>query len=248
MSFNPDYFYTLGYKAQALFEYYNHSAVPLSADVSIPFDEPAYSAGLMSDSNDVYAKMVKADFPDAKVYVEFDNGDPISDPAVYLLACNSLDVMVEKFAGYLNIPVPTLPDLSKFTPVYVGMRSPADKILRIIVRSSVLSDVSEWCVANGLSVANLVDTGPNSVYEISFDFVDGRITRPTFLYAVNSSGYPVVSNAWYQEVIAHAKSKIEENYEGSVIVKMEPLVKVSLSSDLPDDYLKVYFMVIPRIY
>lgn len=247
MSFNPDYFYTLGYKARALFEYYNHSPVGLSADISIPFNSTAYTVGLLNNNNDQYACMVQADFPNSNIYVEFDNGDPISDPGVYLLVDRPLEGIVEKFAGYLNIPVPVLPDLSTFTPVHVGMRPTVHSGIRIIVRAKTRADLDAWCTTNNFSTDKLVGVDSADGYEVSFDLIDGRITNPTVLYAVNNNMLPVNQNSWYQSAVAHGRGQISKNYANVVLIDRDPMVKVSLSTDLPDDYLKVYLMALPKI-
>lgn len=244
MSFNPDYFYTIGYKKQALFEYYNHSSTALSADVSIPFNATAYEVGLLNSSNDHYAKLVQADFPGERVYVEFDNG--VTEPCVYLYACAPLEYMVEKFAGYLGISVPVLPDLTKFMPAHVGMRPGVHSGIRIIVRSLNKGDIEEWCLANGLSTANFANVDADD-FEISFDLIDNVITNPTILYSVTSDSMSIASNAWYQQAVAHGRQKIAECYSNVVLIDRAPMVKLSLSADLPGDYLKVYLMALPRI-
>lgn len=244
MAIDPDYFYKTGYVAKhAAFEYCKTNADPMSCDLSIEYKEGVFDSVLLTEETGARARRIKAELNPSIFGLEFDNTETPAEPGLFVENPGDGQMVFNKFAEVMGCAAPSFPDCGQCLPMYLGMFPRRGNVFRVIMTGR-FEHLVEWCVTNGFDTSRMTEENVPLESDIGFDIVDGQICRVTYTVRLEvNKTYDVQSDPWFVEAKQRFLDHVDDLYGTTPIIIARDQVKIGLSEDFPDGFLKAYFFV-----
>jgi hypothetical protein len=244
---NPNYFYDLKYISPYGYHLFEYSKLDTEqrVDFSVYYDDSMLDAGFFNDEGrallDQY-RAISAPFSSyPSLALEFDCGSKI--PAFFTklqFRGFRAEETMAGLASILGVNTPPLP-LIEYPAHYdeIGIYPERNRSLfKFAVRGhgQALKDFADLHGCNNTDVIMSVDHPPMNT-AVNFNWDGERMSHFTF-----SAPDLGVNDEWVQHVTEHNAAKCAE-YFGEREYNIQRVVKMSIGTDLPDGYLKAYFIV-----
>jgi hypothetical protein len=244
---NPNYFYDLKYISPYRFYIFEYSKLDpeQKVDFSVYYDEGMIEAGFFNDESlallDQYRAVPAPYSSYPSLALEFDCGSktPAFFTRLQFRAFRAEETMAG-LASILGVSTPALPVVNSPAEYdEVGIYPERNRNqFKFAVRGhgQALKDFADLHGCNNTDVIMSVDHPPMNT-AVNFNWDGERMSHFTF-----SAPDLGVNDEWVQHVTEHNAAKCAE-YFGEREYNIQRVVKMSIGTDLPDGYLKAYFIV-----
>jgi hypothetical protein len=246
---NPNYFYDLAYVSPygaQMYEYSQHDTEN-RVDFATFYNEDMWTRGLLTDDSrtllDTYHAIPKNGYPNTKLGLEWDCGSVkpalfarlhATDGELNTTIYNSVATVV----GLQNTTQPVLPTDIQAEDIGIYPER-ANGIVRYLVRGTT-SALKQFSINNGITDTGVFDTLSGATIwntGVSFDWNGATLNN----FTLHSSEL-LRNNAWVIESKQHCESRVAALLQGTKY-SLSQFVKIGLSDNYSDDYLKAYFTV-----
>lgn len=246
---NANYFYELGYISPhgcQMYEY-NFLDPENKVDFSAFYDEDMWKYGLLNSSSENLINQYKSiplnGYSNTKIGLEFDCGSV--KPATFARLHetnkeinNSIYEKMLELANINTIKYPEIPSAIKIEDIGVYPERETN-VLRFLARGC-LYELKKFAENNGCSNTNIIDLiklDAPWLNGISFDWNGSSLSNFTF-----HSSTLHLNNEWVIDCRKHMESNIAKLLHDRKYSIFQ-FVKVGLSDNFPDNYMKAYFTV-----
>lgn len=241
---DPDYFYKTGYIAtHAAFEYCKTNDDPMSCDLSIEYKEGVFDSVLLNAETGARARRVKEELNPTIFGLEFDNTGGPSEPGIFIDNPGDGQAVFNKFAEIMGCEAPTFPDCGQCVPLYLGMFPRRGNVFRVIMTGR-FEHLVEWCVNNGIDASRMTEENVPLESDIGFDIVNGQICRVTYTVRLDwGKEFAIQSDPWFMAAKQRFLDHVDDLYGDTPIMIARDQVKIGLTPDFPEGFVKAYFFV-----